>query len=161
MKRIVIALGLLWTTAALGNDVMVCSKGGYTAEPENFHNIQIEPIVEGRFEVSTGQVVKLNIGAVYYSVDPSTVGFDDEGLDVKTYLNSTRHEVLYMYKNGEQVEIGISTLIDDSDAMYADKTVYTECDLRQIGGSQHAVASKSSFSIAQGGVDHTLPVYRF
>ena len=160
MKRIVIALGLLWATAALGNDVMVCKKGGYTAEPENFHNIKVEPIVEGRFDITPERVVKLNIGVVYDVVDPSTVGF--ENLDIKAYVNRGRTEVLYLYKNGKNVEIGISELIDDSDAMYGDKTLYTDCSFETTtGGSQHAVASKSSLITQAGAVNHALPVYRF
>lgn len=159
MKRMVVALGLLWASTALADDIMVCKMGGYTAEPENFHNIKVEPIVEGRFDITPERVVKLNIGVVYDVVDPSTVGF--ENLDVKAYVNRGRTEVLYLYKNGKNVEIGISALIDDSDAMYGDKTLYTDCSFVSQGGGQHAVASKSSLISQAGAVNHALPVYRF
>lgn len=160
MKHVLIALGLLWTTAALGNDVLVCKESGYTAEPENFHDIKVEPSVAGRFEITPERVIQLNIGVVFDIVDPSTVGF--ENLDIKAYINRARHEVLYLYKNGKNTEIGISTLVDDSDVFYGDKTLYASCSFEVTpGGSQHAVASKSSLVTQVGGVNHALPVYRF
>jgi hypothetical protein len=161
MKQIIIALGLLWSVNAMATDVMVCKQGGYAANAEDFHNIKVEDIVETRFEITPERVINTNVGIVFDIVDPSTVGFED--LDIKAYMNRYRNEVLYLYKNdSKQLEIGVSALIDDSDAMYADKTLYTSCSFETTtGGSQHAVASKSSFSVAQGGVDHTLPVYRF
>lgn len=160
MKQIIIALGLLWSVNAMATDVMVCKQGGYAANAEDFHNIKVEGIVETRFEITPERIINTNVGIVFDIVDPSTVGFED--LDIKAYMNRYRNEVLYLYKNDSgQLEIGVSALIDDSDAMYADKTLYTSCSFEQQGGSQRAVASKSSLSLAQGGVDHTLPVYRF
>lgn len=160
MKQIIIALGLLWSVNAMATDVMVCKQGGYAANAEDFHNIKVEDIVETHFEVTPERIINTNVGIVFNIVDPSTVGFED--LDIKAYMNRDRNEVLYLYKNdSNQLEIGVSALIDDSDAMYADKTLYTSCSFEPQGGSQRAVASKSSLSLAQGGVDHTLPVYRF
>lgn len=158
MKRILIAMGLCWSVNATA-EVMVCKQGGYAATAEAFHDIKVEDIEETRFEITPERVMNLNVSIPFEIVDPSTVGFED--LDIKAYMNRARHEVLYLYKNGNKNEIGISVLIDDSDAMYGDKTLYTSCEFEPQGGSQHVVASKSSFSVTQGGVESTLPVYRF
>lgn len=158
MKRILIAMSLIWSAGAMA-EVMVCKQGGYAATAEEFHEIKVEDIAEARFEITPERVMNLNVGIPFEVVDPSTVGFED--LDIKAFMNRARNEVLYIYKNGKKTEIGISQLIDDSDAMYADKTLYTSCEFEQQGGSQHVVASKSAYAVKTGGVKDTLPLYRF
>lgn len=126
MKKLILMLGVVFSVSAMAADdaTMVCSGYGYTQQPENFHDIKVEQIDPYKFSISKERIVT-QIGRVYEIVDPSTVGFEE--LDIKAYANQLAHEVLYLYKNGDKTEIGISTLIDDSDAFYGDKALYTDC----------------------------------
>lgn len=148
MKRILIAMSLIWSAGAMA-EVMVCKQGGYAATAEEFHEIKVEDIAEARFEITPERVMNLNVAIPFEIVDPSTVGFED--LDIKAYMNRTRNEVLYLYKNEEdKFEIGVSTLIDDSDAMYADKTLYTNCSFETLEKDR----------TAKGGTNRELPFYQ-
>lgn len=140
MKKLILMLGVVFSVSALADETMVCHNYGYTAEPENFHDIKVEPMEPYKFYVSKEKIVT-QIGRVYEVVDPSTVGFED--LDIVAYANRAAHEVLYIYKNDDKTEIGISTLIDDSDAFYGDKAVYTGCNL-EVPPVQTAVATHTS-----------------
>ncbi|MNM20149.1 hypothetical protein D3C81_304820 [compost metagenome] len=128
MKQLILMLGVVFSLSAVADEKLVCTQYGYTPNPENFHDIKVEHIDPYVFTITKERVVT-QIGRVYEVVDPSTVGFED--LDIVAYANRYAHEVLYLYKNGDKTEIGISTLIDDSDAFYGDKALYSGCNIEE------------------------------
>jgi len=155
MKRVFAVLCVLWSVAAMGNESMVCKQYGYTDKDEEFHSIKTHEL-QSTFVMEKDRII---FGSVLYKlVDPTTVGFEP---DIIAYFNKRDSKVLYLYMNGEKKEIGISKLIPDSDAFFGDKSVFADCDLKPHGGSQDAVASKSSLAVNSRGVDPTLPVFSF
>lgn len=157
MKRMFFVFCMLVGSVASSNELLVCQQWGYTPYPEDFHNIKTEPL-EYVFNISPNKVTTA-IGRVYEVVDPRTVGF--ENLDIVAYQTPGSDHVLYVYKKGSRTEIGISQLVDDSDALYGDKELFTDCHYKPEGASQGVVASKLSFIVNQGGVSRTVPIYRF
>lgn len=156
MKRIFTALTILCSVNAFG-ETMVCKEYGYANSPEGFHSITLEKI-ENTFEITPTKVVYTHIGRTWTKVDPKEVDLAD--MDVLTYKLGL--EVLYIYKEKGATKIGISTLVEDSDAFFGDKALYSDCSFVETeGGSQHAVASKSLPATEARGVSFTVPVYRF
>jgi len=101
---------------------LTCKQYGYTADPEKFHEIDMEDLEE-QFTIMPSKVIT-KIGRTYTWVPPESVGFDK---GVATYMIGI--EVLYLYMVGDKLEIGISQLIEDSDAGFADKAVFKDCAL--------------------------------
>lgn len=145
--KIAVALLSLGVSAAFAGDgTMVCKQWGYTDNPEKFHEIKILK-GEHNFEINGSCVTYAD--KIYKSMDPEFV--DMAGLAI-TYFNFNNDEVLYIYENekGEQ-EVGISKLEDDSDVMFADKAVYTDCSVEE------RMVVRTNWSGAQA----SLPVFRF
>jgi len=156
MKRVFVALCVLWSVAAMGNETMVCKQYGYTDNDEEFHSIKTHAL-QSTFLMEADNIIFGD--ALFEKVDPTSVGFD---ADIIAYYDKSEDKVLYFYMNGKKREIGISKLIPDSDAFYGDKSLFTDCDLQQPqGGGKHAVASKLSLTVNSNRVDPTLPVYSF
>lgn len=157
MKQILMVLGVLWSVTALGSETVVCKQYGYAATADDFDNIKMDP-VEAKFDISDTRVITLSVGRPFEARDPSEVGLE---ADTLVFFNEFSRETLYVYKKAGKMEIGISTQIPDSDDFFGDKQLFTECSFEPQGGSQHAVASKSSLTTYTGGVDPTRPVFRF
>lgn len=157
MKQVLVMLCALWSVAAMANGTVVCKQYGYAATADDFDNIRMDP-VEAKFEVSETRAISMGIGRPFDAIKPDVVGLE---ADTLVFFNKSAKETLYIYKKAGKMEIGISAQIPDSDDFFGDKQLFTECDFEQPGGSQHAVASKSSFSTNARGVNPALPVYRF
>jgi len=128
MKGFVTVLLCAMASSAMA-DNLVCTGYGYTPNPEDFHSIKVDPIEPYMFTVTNAHITT-QVGAVYSKVDPSIVGFEE--LDVAAYVDSGNHHVLYIYKNGKNTEVGISALVDDSDTMYGDKELFTQCSSKPL-----------------------------
>jgi len=146
VKVAVALLSLSAVSAFAGQGTMICKQWGYTDNPEHFHDIKVLSGTHN-FEINGSRVTYA--GKTFKSMDPEFV--DMQGLAI-TYFNFNNDEVLYIYENekGEQ-EVGISKLEDDSDTMFADKALYTDCSVEE----QTVVRTNWK------GAQTSLPVFRF
>jgi len=115
---------LMFTTrpAQAAEQQLVCQNYGYTDKAEDFHSIKTLPLVS-TFKLEGSDVVFGD--DVFKSVNPEMVGL--EGLAITYYLD-TEEKILYFYTNDEgQREVGISHVEKDSDTVFGDKSVFTNC----------------------------------
>jgi hypothetical protein len=155
MKRFIFVTLLLVSAHTMASSAMVCKQYGYAATAEDFHSIKMEAS-DNTFLISKDKV-STKSGRLYQAVDPETVGFDH---GTPTYLNEGSGEVLYLYQRKRKNEIGISTLIPDSDAGFLDKELYSDCHFEPTKGNRHGVAG-TSFDLEAGRAKATETSWRF
>ena len=123
MKLIITALLILCSVNAFAG-TMVCQEWGYANSPEEFHNIKLEKL-ENHFVISPEGTVWSASGRTYTKVDPEQYDLVDPNVTVyKLGL-----ELLYVYKEGKNTNIGISHLVEDSDSLFGDKELFSDCKL--------------------------------
>jgi hypothetical protein len=151
MRSVLLALLLLAGSVQAG-ETMMCGQYGYTDKSEDFHQINMLPLISV-FEISKDQV---QFGdEVFKKFDAKRV--DMEGL-AKTYFQPESNKLLYVYVNEQgKREIGISLLKEDTDDMFADKSVFTGCEAKMTK-REEVVATKTSL---RRSVDPTQPLFTF
>lgn len=124
----------VWAGAARAADqVLVCQNYGHTDKAEDFHSIKTLPLIS-RFKIE-GTNVSFGT-STFKSVDPSMVGL--EGLAI-TYFLDNEEKVLYLYTNDQgDREVGISRVEKDTDSVFGDKSVFTDCDFDNTPAPQVA-----------------------
>jgi hypothetical protein len=134
------------------DETLMCGQYGYTDKSENFHRMNLLPLIS-IFEVSKDEVKFGN--EVFKKSDPKLVDMD--GL-ATTYVQPDSNKLLYVYKNeqGKQ-EIGISLIKEDTDDLFADKSVFTDCETKATV-REEVVASKASL---RRKVDPSQPLFTF
>ena len=145
MKKFLIAGVMLGLSAsALADVTVVCQNTGYTANPDNFHSI-VTQIKTSAFLIDVEGIHLEN--TVYPPSNPDKVGL--QGL-AATYSQPKQDKVVYLYEtdNGSP-EIGISRIEDNSDAVFADKTLYSNCTFEPNKGKGHG-ATTTSLDIETG-----------
>lgn len=117
-----VSLMTLHANAAQAVDAIVCNEVGYTNKPENFDAIKTRPKTN-IFLLGTGSVVFRD--KVFTAANPDMVGID--GLD-QVYYRAKDNRILYIYKDDQgATNVGISQMVKDSDAGFADKSQYSHC----------------------------------
>lgn len=151
MRSLLLVL-LLAVGSVQAEETLMCGQYGYTDKGEDFHQMTLLPLIS-IFEISKDQV---QFGKdVFKEFDPKRVEMD--GL-AKTYFQPESNKLLYVYVNeqGEQ-EIGISLLKEDTDDLFADKSVFTGCEAKMTK-REEVVATKTSL---RRKVDPTQPLFTF
>lgn len=151
MRSVLLAL-LLLAGSVQAEETLMCGQYGYTDKSEDFHQINMLPLIS-IFEISKDQV---QFGdEVFMKFDAARV--EMEGL-AKTYFRPESNKLLYVYVNEQgKREIGISLLKEDTDDLFADKSVFTGCEAKKTK-HEEVVVSKTSL---RRKVDPTQPVFTF
>jgi hypothetical protein len=151
MRSVLFALLLLAGSVQAGETLM-CGHYGYTDKSEDFHQMNMLPLISV-FEIGKDQV---QFGdEVFKKFDAKRV--DMEGL-AKTYFQPESNKLLYVYVNEQgKREIGISLLKEDTDDLFADKSVFTGCEAKMTK-REEVVATKTSL---RRKVDPTQPLFTF
>jgi len=151
MRSVLLAL-LLLAGSVQAEETLMCGQYGYTDKSEDFHQINMLPLISV-FEISKDQV---QFGdEVFKKFDAKRV--DMEGL-AKTYFQPESNKLLYVYVNEQgKREIGISLLKEDTDDLFADKSVFTGCEAKMTK-REEVVATKASL---RRSVDPTQPLFTF
>lgn len=149
--RSVLFASLLLAGAAQADETLMCGQYGYTDKSEDFHQMNLLPLIS-IFEINKDEAKFGN--EVFKKFDASRVEMD--GL-AKTYFQPESNKLLYVYTNEQGTrEIGISLLKEDTDDLFADKSVFTGCKAKTIG--REVVASKASL---RRPIDPNQPLYTF
>lgn len=114
----------VWSShASAAEQTLVCKQYGHTDKAEDFHSIKTLPLTS-TFKLEGTNVVFGDV--TFKSVDPSMVGL--EGLAITYYL-ANEEKILYFYMNDEgNREVGISHVEEDSDTIFGDKSLFTDCN---------------------------------
>ena len=119
------------------SDELVCHSYGHTNDSSEFHSIKVRLKETHFFFDQTG----VTVGSRHYNpIDPAEVGL--EGLAV-TYLLEKEEQVLYLYRNDYGMEIGVSYIDPDTDTIFADKSLYSDCNFN-VEGITHVVTREAS-----------------
>lgn len=151
MRSIFFAL-LLLVGSVHAEETLMCGQYGYTDKSEDFHQMNLLPLISifeiGKEEAKFGD-------EVFKKFDASRVEMD--GL-AKTYFQPESNKLLYVYTNERGTrEIGISLLKEDTDDLFADKSVFTGCKAKTVG-REEVVVSKASL---RRPLDPNQPLYTF
>lgn len=151
MRSVLFAL-LLLAGAAQADETLMCGQYGYTDKSEDFHQMNLLPLIS-IFEIDKEEARFGN--EVFKKFDASRVEMD--GL-AKTYFQPESNKLLYVYTNEQGTqEVGISLLKEDTDDLFADKSVFTGCKAKTVG-HEEIVASKASL---RRPIDPNQPLYTF
>jgi len=150
----VIVAGML-SIGAQANERLVCEKYGRAETPEEFHSIKLY-VVKSIFWVSKNKITD-QVARTYDRIEPEKVGLEKGTI---TYYNRSTREVLYLYRNKGKSEVGISHFVEDSDAGFEDKDLFSECQFEERGETPHGVTDASS-RVEAGGNKDIKPSWRF
>jgi len=143
---------MLLAGIAQADETLMCGQYGYTDKSEDFHQMNLLPLIS-IFEISKEEAKFGN--EVFKKFDAKRV--DMEGL-AKTYFQPESNKLLYVYVNEQGArEIGISVLKEDTDDLFADKSVFTGCQAKATEQEEVRV-SKTSLHRK---VDPTQPLFTF
>lgn len=116
-------------------DELICQGYGYIPSLDGASNIQAKMKKSRFFFNRDGAIIG---GRRFTPMDPAEVGL--EGLAV-TYFSEEDDSVLYLYQNDGKVEIGISHIDRDTDTIFSDKAMYTDCYFNDRGNG-HVITAE-------------------